>query len=197
MSRREREIVAALSTESLTSRRRFDLIVGLRGIATEESVSVLRDSLESPDTKIHVSALRRLAEIGSEEAIDSVIGSLLATDETAGSWAARLLGDKDIRRAIPALVCALEVHGAELGRSRKFGIICALGRMPHRESVAVLAEALRDPDRRSRRQAAWALQQIRAAESVEALQSAVHELSWFRGRWARRALGARQRSDYD
>jgi HEAT repeat protein len=194
---REREILAAIETESLTPMRRVNLILELRGLATGESVAVLRDSLGSSDTRIHVAALRVLAEIGSEEAIDAMISSLLSPDKTAGSWAATLLGKMEARRALPALVARLQEHGEQLGSGRKFSVILALGRMPHRESVSVLAAALRDPDWSARRQAAWALQQIRAPESRIALEVAVSELSWFRGRWARRALRLRQRLDDD
>lgn len=165
-------------------------MMDLQHVSPPVGMEVLRASLRSQDRRECAGAQQVLISLGTEQALVALADSLRTADNVAVGNAARLLGGKRARSAIPALIRCLDTRSDELDGAAKRWIARSLGLMPHRDEISVLASLLRDPRRRTRNTAAWALAQIRSPESQAALESGANELSWFQGRAVRRALEA-------
>jgi HEAT repeat protein len=183
-------IVRELHAASPASRRWLKLMIELQRVSPDIGMEALRASLHSGDRRSCAGAQQVLVGLGSEEAAAALAESLQSADSVAVAGAARLLSRMRAHSAIPALIRCLEGGEHELDQTAKRSVTRALGAMPHRDEVPVLAKLLRDPNRRTRTAAARAIAQIRAPEAQTALESAASELSWFRGRSVRRALHA-------
>jgi HEAT repeat protein len=194
---REREIVTALNDKPVDVNEQLRLIIELQKVGTELSIDALRDGLRSPHRRHCVGAQYALANIGSEKAIAALIESLQTAESVCVSFIARSLVKLRARDAVPALIGCLQDRRELLDGSAKRSVIRALACMPHRSAVPVLAASLRERDRHTRKAAAWALVRTRAPESTVALESAVAELPWIRGRGVRQALRAKRRHGDD
>lgn len=188
--RRADDIVDALKAARPGSWRWLRLMTELQQVSPAIGMDALRASLNSTDRKSCAGAQQVLMGLGHEEAIAVLVASLQTADGVAVGNASRLLSGIQARSAIPALIECLDSRGEELDNTDQRWVARALGRMPHRDAIPVLARLLRASSRRTRRTAAWAIAQIRAPESQVALESAVDELSYFRGGPVRRALEA-------
>ena len=167
----------------------------LQRVSPPVGMEALRASLRSGDRRECAGAQQVLISLGSEQAIAALADSLQTADNVSVANTARLLGGVQARSAIPELIRCLDTRSDELDITAKQWVARSLGLMPQRDEIPVLAELLREPRRRTRTTAAWALAQIRSPESQAALESVANELSWFRGRAVRRALRAmRERS---
>jgi HEAT repeat protein len=184
----EYEILATLRGENVSRRTRRKLVRKLWNVGTDRSVPMLRDCLCAQDVKASVGALQALRLIGTDRAIDAVIGSLPCINPVALPHAAHLLRARGATQAVPELVSCLDVRYDQLGPQPKRAIMYALGKMPHRQSVSVLSRGLNERSRATRKAAARALAGIRAPESRAALEVASRELPFFRARTSRLAL---------
>jgi HEAT repeat protein len=91
--------------------------------------------------------------------------------------------------AVPTIESVLMERGDQLdGAAGKRAMVATLGGFAQRSSVAALSARLADPDELTRKRAARALGRINYPESRGALERASRELSWWRGRFARRTL---------
>ena len=190
------DIVDALRVTPPGSWRWLKLMTELQHVSPPIGMETLRASLDSANRKSCAGAQQVLIRLGSEEAIAMLVESLQTADSVAVGNASRLLAGIQARSAISSLITCLDTRGNELDNTAQQWIARALGLMPHRDAIPVLAKLLRASSRRTRRTAAWAIAQIRAPESQVALESAADELPWFRGRAVRRALEAVRGSSY-
>ncbi len=192
---REAEIIAALQSNAVSLKQRRKLLWDLGARPTARSLEVLRENLCSSDARVSVGALLALRRLGSEEAWDAVIECLAMDRSPRLGLAVDMLGKENARKAIPALVECLERRRNELRRGDRRLVAMAFIRMPHRSEVPALARTLRERRPRLRKSAALALMQIRAPESLAALETAASEFSWLRGRTIRHAVRQRRRMD--
>lgn len=184
---REDALIDALESPELDTRQRRKLLSGLRPVATERSVDVLRANLRCPDMKCRVRAVLALSRIGTDTAMDALDVSLRNENGPTLTFAVKALGDLRAEHSVPTLIRLLDERGDELDDGDKVVIIDALAKMPHRTAVPVLAAALHD-SLKTRRAAAMALAQIRSVESGAALEDAATSMSRFQGAPVRRAL---------
>lgn len=187
-------IVDELRTTRPGSLRWLRLMTELQQVSPSIGMDALRASLNSTDRKSCAGAQQVLIGLGSEEAITVLTASLHTGDGVAVGNASRLLSGIQARSAVPALIACLDNRSKELDDTAQQWVARALGRMPHRDAIPVLAKLLRSSSRRKRRTAAWAIAQIRAPESQVALESAADDLSYLSGRSIRRALDAVRRN---
>jgi HEAT repeat protein len=193
---REPKAIAKLRMAGLPVTERRALLRELQEIGTEASIPVLRENLRSHYDNVVMDAVRALGQLGTDDATDAIVECLEMEPGQRISLAALALRKLGSRRAVPAIIRCLETRSGEIRHSDKRTLIIALGKAPHVSEVPVLSAALKDRHYRMRHAAAWALAQIRAPESTGALEAAAADLSWLRGRSARRALRVRQyRSD--
>jgi HEAT repeat protein len=184
----EREVLARLKRDGLSEDERRRLVQRLWVVGTAACVGGLLACAGSSDRRVRVSALRALLHIGTPAAIDGLIAGLESADPVTMSFAAQHLARAGEQRAIPALIAALERTDRRRDKDGRWALALALGRLPHRDSVPVLAATLDDPHATTAKLAAVALGQIRCREATAALEKAVSELSWWRARYARKAL---------
>lgn len=187
----ERQCIGELEASDLEIRRRRVLLSKLKKVGTDSSVPVLRANLHHADLQSRVRAVFALGHVGTDKAIEGLMECVERETGPPFTFAVRELGRLGARRAIPALIGALDGSSKQLSEGDKRVTIYALTQMPHRSEVSVLSAALREGNARTRRAAARALAQIRAPESHVALEQAVQSLSWTRGIQARRALRAK------
>lgn len=157
-------------------------------VGTDACVPAVRERLGSSDTRIQLTALAVLGRIETDGAVGTLIDALHSGNPKVVSRAATHMGRRRDQRFVAPLIALLgrpaESGGQHVRRSAAF----ALRRSPHSSAIPVLAVAARDPDAATRRNAAIALMMIRSPDARVALQDAVARLSWWRGRYARRAL---------
>lgn len=168
------------------------LLLKLYPVASDRSVPVLRGFLLADDDGPRVAAIHTLSSVGTEAAVSALAEALDQQTNLGITFTARELAKLKARSAIPALADCLQRRKDELGVGAKLWIIRALTVMPHRSEVPALAAVLNDSNRRVRRAAAGALARLDMPEAEAALQDAARQLSWFRGRPARRALNRRR-----
>jgi HEAT repeat protein len=192
---REIELLRDLRDEDTPIRTRRALLRDLRNIGTGLSVGVLRECINDPDFGVEMGAIRALGCVDSEAADEILIERLDGRPGLCLGVAARELGVRGSRQAVPALVRCMERTDIRKGDRRTIAL--ALGKMPHAKSVPVLATAAHGWGYRMRNAAAWSLAQIDAAESRTALEDIVHQLSWYRSIAARRALRLRRARGLD
>lgn len=185
---REKALIDALELPELDTRQRRKLLSGLRAVATERSVDVLRANLRCADMKCRVRAVLALSRIGTEAAVDALDVTLKEESGPPLTFAVKTIADLRAERSVPALIHLLDERRDELDEGDKIVVIDALAKMPHRTAVPVLSATLRDGRRKTRRAAAMALAQIRSAESGAALEEAAASMSRIQGASVRRAL---------
>jgi HEAT repeat protein len=184
--------MAAPSKRALKDQR--SRIIGLALTGTDRDVPQLREALASPDRETRTSATIALGRIGTARSIDALIDSLKVADSGVLMVAAHELVRLGEVRAIPALELTLIERGDELDSPiGKQALVATLGGFAQRSSVPALAGRLTDADRVTRKRAANALRRINYPESRAALEQASRELSYWRGRWVRRALRSMKR----
>jgi HEAT repeat protein len=126
-------------------------------IDSQSSIDALRESLRSSDINLTVDAVKALAGIGTDEAVDALIDCLEMPQGPRLTMAAVSLRKLRLRRSVPALIRCLETRDGELDNGQKRILILALGEMPHVSEVPVLAAALKDRSYRMRNAAACPL----------------------------------------
>lgn len=114
-------------------------ISGTTGLLGEPEII---NRLHDPEREVREEAARTLGRIGSEQAVDALIGELTDTDSTIRAVAARSLSKTGNRRAIPFLIGALADTSEELQE------VCAeaLGDMDEGESVEKLLDMVKSSE---------------------------------------------------
>jgi HEAT repeat protein len=188
----EREIIAGWPRTSDPSEQ-LSRITILAKVGTDASVPLLGDALASAHGDIRAVAAIALGRIDTIAAVDALIAGVAAGDSIVVTSAADALGSLRVRRAVPVLIDVLSRprRAGAHAQAANWAVIGALGRMRAPASVDVLANYLVVGDWYERRLAASALDRINSADSRRALEDACERMSWWRGRWARRALKRR------
>jgi HEAT repeat protein len=187
----EPEVLELLEHGGVSLRDARPLIARLDEVGTNASVELLRDrAFAAPDPVDRRKAAQMLQRIGTSKAQDALVELLQSGHSAEVFVAARALGVLGARQALPALIARLEAGepaGDLTAVNAQRELIRVLGRFAHPHAVPVLAAQLEDPRRSTRRLAAWALSRIGEPAKI-ALQAAVRDNSWWRSRYARRAL---------
>jgi HEAT repeat protein len=157
---------------------------------TDQDLLTLLEGLRSPDRKARVGSAVGLGRIGTARAVHALVENLrISNDARVVKVSAQRLVRLGEARAVPAIESVLEQRGDQIdGAAGKQALVATLGDFAQRSSVPALAARLADRDGLTRKRAARALARINYPESRRALELASGELSWWRGRWARRAL---------
>jgi HEAT repeat protein len=162
--------------------------LGVRG--TDRDLPTLLEGLRSPDRAVRVASAVAIGAMETVRAVDALIGNLRVTsDASVVMVSARKLVRLGEVRAVPTIESVLTERGDRInGAVGKRALVATLGGFAQRSSVPALSARLADPDGLTRKRAARALGRINYPESRRAVQLACRELSWWRGRWARRTL---------
>ncbi|MBC7248316.1 MAG: HEAT repeat domain-containing protein [Actinobacteria bacterium] len=145
---------------------REEAVAALRAIGGVHAARILKEALKSGDWERRKAVARALHELGWKE--DQGEASALY-HVAMGEWeqAARMG-----RRAVPALVSALQSSGDE---SLREGAAAALGRVGDQAAVQALIDALRDIHPRVRKAAARSLGGMGRRKAVEPLIEALED----------------------
>jgi HEAT repeat protein len=186
----ESVVLARLAEPGIERREHRALTHRLCKIATGASVPRLRELFASDDRPSRLRAVLILSRWQTEAATECLVAALQSPHTDVVGAAARHLATRKTRDAVPALVNALETHAQTPNRGDLSMVVRALVLLPHRSAVPALAAVLKSPqsNRRERKWAARGLAAIRAPESRAALENAVDELGWLRGRYPRKLL---------
>jgi hypothetical protein len=178
---------------SIKQQRRRTSKIAVNG--SDRDIPALIEMSRSPDREVRVGAAVALGRLGTVRSVD-VLLETLATTTTASVLlvSVRELLRLNERRAVHVLESMLIERGDSFdGVVGKQALVSTLGGFAERSSVPALAARLADPNGVTRKRAAKALARINYPESRAALDNAIPTMSWWRGRWARRALaGMRQ-----
>jgi HEAT repeat protein len=160
--------------------------------SADRDLPTLLEGLRSPDRELRVSSAVALGKIGTARAIDSLIANLRTSDDASVlTVSAREFSRLGELAAVPTIESVLIERGDEIHSAvGKRALVGTLGGFAQRSSVPALRARLADPDGATRKRAARALRRINYPESRGALEQSSRELSWWRGRWARRALAS-------
>jgi len=187
VSRDEDEWLMAV-TASLSKPRALWRVLGqFKGQPTAAAVPVLGEVLRVDDPHVQSRALHLLAKVPGVAAGEAIASVLKEADSRSVALAAAKLGWRRARHVLPALIECVEQQGSSLGAARA-AVLVAIASLADARAQDVLSTALTDQNRDVRRSSARALKKIRTHKSREALEQAAQELSWCRGRYARRAL---------
>jgi HEAT repeat protein len=151
---------------------------------TAAAVPVLREVLRVDDPHVQSSAIHLLAKVPGVAAEEAIASVLKAADSRSVAVAAMKLGWRRARHVLPALIDCVQERGSSLGAARAT-VLVAIAGLADARAQDVLSKALSDQNRDVRRSSARALGRIGTHKSREALEQAIHELSWWRGRYAR------------
>lgn len=176
-------------TEVISPREQRRRVARLGGRGSDRDLPALLAGLHSPDRRIGVLAAISLGRVATARAAQALTENLcVCEDAGVVAVSARGLARLGEVGAVPSIEAVLMARGADT--AGKQALVATLGGFAQRSSVAALSARLDDPDARTRKLTARALRRINYPESRRALEHAAGELSWWRGRWARRALSS-------
>lgn len=185
----EERLIEMLEAEQLSTRQRRRVLSELRDIATERSIAVLRRYLRDADMKSRARAVLALSRLSADDAADALIETLKTDSGPPLTLAVKALAARQVTRAVPFLIDALDERHSQLTEGNKVVIIGALVEMPHKSAVPALGAILHSRcSRDTRKVAAMALAHIRAPEARSVLEEAAQSMSWLQGASLRRAL---------
>ena len=154
------------------------------GVLGEEGVLALLELLKHDDADVRCWSIWALAQTGSRQVVQPIVGALDHADCDVRISAAMALGELRAAEAAPALVAQLESQSGLLTR-------CAADALEKigEEAVPVLVKALGHPQSQVRMWAARALGRIGSKEAVEPLcQVYLYDESYLVHHYAEEAL---------
>lgn len=137
-----------------------------------DAVVRLRDMIHS-DRELTHAAVHMLGIIGSDEAIQVLLGLLRDEESYIRLAAITALGWNGSEKAVPALREALGDSDVDISwRAAE-----ALGKIKSRDAVSALCEATQDPRERIRIVAAWGLGNIASKEAIPVLMEMMQDIT--------------------
>jgi len=185
----DEETWLAAVAEARGKPRELQAVLGqFHGRPTAAALPILRDVWQVKDSRVQGKVLDLLAQVPGLVAEEAIASYLKSGDDNVLGLAAHKLGRRHARAALPALIECAETRGSSLSETSRTAVLVVIALLADSSTHAVLVDGLTDRNPEVRKASAGALKRIGTYKSREALEQAVDELSWRRGRFARRAL---------
>lgn len=137
---------------------RFNAAASLAEMNQAEGIDFLFAALQDKDPILRVNAVKFLTEVqrSSGSVQNQLIDALGNPEDLARSGAAQVLGQAQVRAAVPALIGAVRDGNAEV----RWNALIALGRIRPPEARTQIESMLHDEDQTVAYYAEWALKQL-------------------------------------